>query len=208
MCFQALSQCPVVDILIFNIENMSFKHVQEQVQLFQQFCLCGLELFFHCDFRYFAIGVILVFLIHNYPLDIRHVTLCIVQCRDWARKVFALRTFSIHALSVFCVTCNLFHKVFQIDSADYFQEVQFLHKKAQILMHLAHARVAVTQSRMNNPKWSEHAKKRVRDGALFFSHKLSVQIFNGVQKKPFLLLVFLLSEGLPLPSCDTTHIIP
>lgn len=55
---------------------------------------------------------------------------------------------------------------------------------------------------------SELTEEWVRDGALFFSQKLPVQIFYGIQKELFLLFVFLLSEGLPLYNCDATHIIP
>lgn len=77
---------------------------------------------------------VLMLLIDNCPLETRHLTLCIVQTRDWASEVLALRTFSVHALYIFCVTRHGFHKVIQIDGADHFQVVQLL----QMLICILH----------------------------------------------------------------------
>lgn len=92
---QALCQCPAV----------SLKPMQQLVQLLQQFFLCGMDLFFDCDFRCFATGVILALLIHNFPLEINHFSFCTVLGRDWAREVLAQNI--LHTCTL-CFLCHMY----------------------------------------------------------------------------------------------------
>lgn len=77
MGFQAISECPVVDVLIPDVVNMSREPMQLVVQLVQQVFKSGPELLFHGDLLCFA-WVILMALIHCCPLQVSNLTLCYI----------------------------------------------------------------------------------------------------------------------------------